>query len=79
MSKASKTFTLIPFSTLDEMATAYAAQWNATHEKHDHFTVEQVADCVAEGIMRHALKVKHGLTISSRSTHIIPFFGYVAN
>lgn len=70
---------LVPFGTSEELATAYATQFNATHEEHEHFIVEQVVECVAERIMRHALKAKHGLIISSRETLIIPFFGYVAN
>lgn len=70
---------LAPFNTPEELATAYATRFNATHEEHEHFTAEQVLDCVAERIMRPALKVKHGLSINSRETLIIPFFGYVAN
>lgn len=66
------------FTTAAEMIEAYTADHNSRCGHSDeYFTADEVATYRLGTMMRHALQIKHGISITAKMAIVISGFGYV--
>lgn len=66
------------FQSLTQLISAYTKSVN-TGDKQKDMSFDDVRDCVCETVLRTAMLMKFGITITQKSATIIRNFGYVEN